>query len=54
MPCSFGPLPHPRSERSILVDSPYGVTVTIRYVPLVTAAYGTWMARPARRTVIRR
>jgi hypothetical protein len=54
MPCSFGPLPHPRSERSILVDSPYGVTVTIRYVPLVTAAYGTWMARPARTTVIRR
>ena len=28
------------------MHSPWGVTVTIRYVPLVTAAYGTWVARP--------
>jgi hypothetical protein len=28
------------------VHSPCGVTVAIRYVPLVTAAYGTWVARP--------
>jgi hypothetical protein len=35
----------PGQERSVLVDSPCGVTVTIRYAPLVTAAYGTCVAR---------
>jgi hypothetical protein len=46
MPCSFGPLRSSRSGGSVLVAGPCGVTVTIRYVPLVTTAYGTWVARP--------
>jgi hypothetical protein len=50
MPCSFGLLPHPRSEAGAQVDRPLGVTVTDRYVPLVTAAYGTSVARPVRTT----
>jgi hypothetical protein len=28
------------------------VTVTIRCIPLVTAACGTWVARPARTTML--
>jgi hypothetical protein len=50
MPCSFGLLSHPRSEAGAQVDRPLGVTVTDRYVPLVTAAYGTPVARPVRTT----
>src|SRR5215216_2092341 len=49
MPCSFGLLPHPRSGTGA---QPYGaleVTVTVRWIPLVTAAYGTLVAWPARR-----
>jgi hypothetical protein len=31
-------------------DGPLGVTVSVRCIPLVTAAYGTRVARPARTT----
>jgi hypothetical protein len=48
MPCSFGLLPHPRSEPHAQPDRALEVTVTDRYLPLVTAAYGTRVARPAR------
>jgi hypothetical protein len=50
MPCSFGPLPHPRSEPGGQPNGLRGVTVTDRCIPLVTAAYGTRVARPARTT----
>jgi hypothetical protein len=50
MPCSFGLLPHPRSEPYAQPDRPLRVTVTIRWIPLVTAACGTRVARPARTT----
>jgi hypothetical protein len=48
MPCSFGLLPHPRSEPGIQPIQLLEVTVTVRYLPLVPAAYGTRVARPAR------
>src|SRR5215218_3102120 len=47
MPCSFGLLLRPRSEADAEPDGPLQVTVSVRYIPLVTAAYGTWVARPA-------
>src|SRR5215207_1839990 len=50
MPCSFGLLPHPRSEPRAQLNDPLRVTVTVRWLPLVTAAYGTRVARPARTT----
>jgi hypothetical protein len=50
MPCSFGLLPHPRSDASGSLSDLLRVTVVDRYVPLVTAAYGTRVARPARTT----
>jgi hypothetical protein len=31
---------------------PLGVTVTVRWIPLVPARYGTWVARPARTTML--
>jgi hypothetical protein len=40
--------PHPRSEPCAQSDRPLRVTVTIRWIPLVTPAYGTRVARPAR------
>jgi hypothetical protein len=54
MPCSFGLLLHPRSR---LCDQPNGLlelTVTVRCIPLVTAAYGTWVARQAFTTMLGR
>jgi hypothetical protein len=54
MPCSFGLLPHPRSEPRAQLNDPLRVTVTVRWLPLVTAAYGTWVARPARTTTFAR
>ena len=48
MPCSFGLLPHPRSGPCAQPDRLLEVTVTDRWIPLVTAAYGTWVARLAR------
>jgi hypothetical protein len=50
MPCSFGLLPHPRSTACSQHHGPLEVTVTVRYVPLLTAAYGTRVTRPARTT----
>jgi hypothetical protein len=50
MPCSFGLLPHPRSGMCAQPNGLLGVTVTVRCIPLVTAAYGTRVARPARTT----
>jgi hypothetical protein len=52
MPCSFGLLPHPRSEAGTQSTGVPEVTVTIRCIPLVPAAYGTWVARPARTTML--
>jgi hypothetical protein len=53
MPCSFGLLPHPRSGTGAQPDGPLEVTVSVRWIPLVTAAYGTRVARPVRTTVPR-
>jgi hypothetical protein len=50
MPCSFGLLPHPRSGTCAQPTGLLEVTVIDRYIPLVTAAYGTWVARTARTT----
>jgi hypothetical protein len=52
MPCSFAPS---RRSRSGTGAQPIGlleVTVTIRWLPLVTAAYGTQVARPTRTTML--
>jgi hypothetical protein len=54
MPCSFGPLPHPRSAACTQPTGLLEVTVTVRWIPLVTAACGTWVARPARTTFLER
>ena len=51
MPCSFGLLLHPRSGPCAQPDRPLQVTVTIRWIPLMTAACGTRVARPARTTM---
>ena len=50
MPCSFGLLPHPRSGTCAQSNDILEVTVTDRWIPLVTAAYGTRVARPGRTT----
>ena len=52
MPCSFGLLQNPRSACGALRNSALGVTLTVRWIPLVTAACGTWMARPVRTTML--
>jgi hypothetical protein len=52
MPCSFGLLPYPRSGPCTLPNGAPGVTVTVRYVPLVTAACGTRVARTVRTTML--
>jgi hypothetical protein len=52
MPCSFGRLRWSRSVASAQHHSLLQVTVTVREIPLVTAAYGTWVARPARATML--
>jgi len=50
MPCSFGPVHSSRSEAGAQRNNPLRVTVTVPCIPLVTAAYGTRVARPARTT----
>jgi hypothetical protein len=50
MPCSFGPTP--RSGAGDLFSDFLRVTVTVRWIPLVPAPYGTWVARPARTTTL--
>jgi hypothetical protein len=52
MPCSFGVLSHPRSESCTLPSARLELTVTVRWLPLVTAAYGTRVARLARTTML--
>jgi hypothetical protein len=46
MPCSFGLLPHPWSEPGTQPSGSIRVTVVVRWIPLVTAAYGTRVAQP--------
>jgi hypothetical protein len=53
MPCSFGLLPYPRSGTGAQPNGRLGVTVSVRCIPLVTAAYGTRVAWPARTTMLR-
>ena len=45
---------HARSEADAHPTGSVGVTVVDRYLPLVTAAYGTRVARPARTTTLAR
>jgi hypothetical protein len=52
MPCSFGLLPHPRSKTGAQPNGLLRVTVADRWIPLVTAAYGTWVARPTPTTML--
>jgi hypothetical protein len=52
MPCSFGLLPHPRSEAGAKLNGLLRVTVSVPWIPLVTAAYGTQVAQPARTTTL--
>jgi hypothetical protein len=52
MPCSFGLLLHRRSETSAQPNGLLEVTVIVRWLPLVPAAYGTRVARPARTTLL--
>ena len=51
MPCSFGLLQHARSEADDDLTGLVVVTVVDRYIPLVTAACGTRVARKARTTM---
>jgi hypothetical protein len=53
MPCSFWLLPHRRSGTGGQPNGPLRVTVIVRQIPLVTAAGGTRVARPARTTMLR-
>jgi hypothetical protein len=54
MPCSVAPSRRSRSVASGERNGCLGVTVTDRWVPLVTAACGTRVARPARTTMLGR
>jgi hypothetical protein len=47
MPCSFGSLQTPRSGSDAQFNDRLRVTVSVRWLPLVPAPYGTWKARPA-------
>jgi hypothetical protein len=53
MPCIFGLLSHPRSGTDVQPNGLPGVTVTVRWILLVTAAYGTRVAQPASATWLR-
>ena len=44
MPCSFGLLPTPGQRRCAQPIGLLHVTVSVRWLPLVTAACGTWVA----------
>jgi hypothetical protein len=44
--------PHPRSEAGAKLNDLLRVTVSVHWIPLVTAAYGTRVARPARTTTL--
>ena len=49
----FRPPPPPQVRRVRLPNGLPRVTVIVRWIPLVTAAYGTRVARPARITMAR-
>lgn len=51
MPCSFGFLPDPRSRMCTQPTRLLGVTMTVRWIPLVSAPCGTRVVRPARTTM---
>jgi hypothetical protein len=51
MPCSFDPLHSPRSGADAQSKGFLEVTVTDRWIPLVTAACGACVGRPARTTI---
>ena len=48
----FRPPPPPQVRGLHLPNGLLGVTVSVRWIPLVTAAYGTWVARPVRATML--
>jgi hypothetical protein len=50
MPRGFSLLSHRRSATGARCNGPVQMTVTARWIPLVTAAYGTWVAWPATTT----
>ena len=52
MPCSFGRLQSPRSGAGGPLGGHLQVIVSDRCVPVMTAAYGTRVARPARTAMI--
>ena len=52
MPCSFGLLSYRRSGTGAQPNVLIRVTVIVRWIPLVTAACGTWVARPASTTTL--
>jgi hypothetical protein len=47
MPCSVAAWRRPRSVARAQRNGRLGLTVIDRWIPLVTAACGTWVARPA-------
>jgi hypothetical protein len=53
MPCSFSTVRSPSSGAVSQLRGPIRLTVIDRWIPLVTAAYGTWVARRARTTIVR-
>jgi len=53
MQCSFGLVPHPRSEPGAQPIELHELTVAVRWIPLVSAAYGTRVAWPARSMMAR-
>jgi hypothetical protein len=53
MPCTFSVLRTSRSGAVVQLNGAVGVTVVVRWIPLVTAAYGTRVAGPARTTMAR-
>jgi hypothetical protein len=52
MPCSFGLLNDQRSGVCAHFIESRRLTVTVRWIPLVTAACGTRVARPARTAIV--
>jgi hypothetical protein len=52
MPCKVGSVHSPRSESRAQLSTFLQVTATVRWIPLVPAACGTRVARPARTTML--
>jgi hypothetical protein len=49
--CRFGLFERARSEPRVQPNGPLGVTVAVRCIPLMTAAYGMQVARPGGTTM---